>query len=198
MEGKLPLGSRDHAKQAAVAVEIIEGHLMAGEPKEALQSLKGWYKVATNHAPKASKMSLAAQTAERVALYGRVTSKGDPISIHVYKADIPDNIPSDAKLQNCVRAFQNGRAAGATGLQAEHIKEWLTNAVRKEEEEGDIGFEHKWRVFVKMMQAIWEHGSIPKQMRWEIIVLLPKGGSDYCGIGLLEPFWKVVENVMVA
>jgi hypothetical protein len=31
-----------------------------------------------------------------------------------------------------------------------------------------------------------------------IIVLLPKGGGDYCGIGLLDPIWKVVEKVMVA
>jgi hypothetical protein len=48
------------------------------------------------------------------------------------------------------------------------------------------------------MQAIWEHGSIPKQMRWEIIILLPKAGSDYHRIGLLEPFWKVVEKIIVA
>jgi hypothetical protein len=40
-------------------VEKIEGHLMAGEPKEAWQILKGRYKATTNHAPKGSKMSLA-------------------------------------------------------------------------------------------------------------------------------------------
>ncbi len=80
----------------------------------------------------------------------------------------------------------------------EHIKVWLLDVVRKEEEQSNIGLGHKWRVFVKMMQAIWEHGSVPEQMRWEIIVLLPKGGSDYRGIGLLEPFWKVVEKIMVA
>jgi hypothetical protein len=34
-------------------------------------------------------------------------------------------------------------------------------------------------------------------MTWEIIVLLPKGRGNYCGIGLLEPFWKVVEKIMV-
>jgi hypothetical protein len=34
-------------------------------------------------------------------------------------------------------------------------------------------------------------------MTWEIIVLLQKRGGDYCGIGLLEPFWKVVEKIMV-
>jgi hypothetical protein len=33
-------------------------------------------------------------------------------------------------------------------------------------------------------------------MTWEIIVLLPKGGGGYRGIGLLEPFWKVVEKIM--
>ena len=29
-----------------------------------------------------------------------------------------------------------------------------------------------------------------------VIVLLPKGGGDYRGIGLLEPLWKVVEVLM--
>jgi hypothetical protein len=47
------------------------------------------------------------------------------------------------------------------------------------------------------MQTIWECGCMPEQMTWEIIVLLPKEGVDYCGIGLLEPFWKVVEKIMV-
>ncbi len=99
-------------------------------------------------------MSLAPQTAKRVALYGRVALKGDPIPIHVDKADIPDNIPSDGKLRDCVRTLWNGRAAGATGLQAEHIKVWLADAVHKEEKEGDIGLRYKWWVLVKMMQAI--------------------------------------------
>ncbi len=30
-----------------------------------------------------------------------------------------------------------------------------------------------------------------------IVVLLPKGGGNFRGIGLLDPFWKVVEKVMV-
>jgi hypothetical protein len=61
-----------------------------------------------------------------------------------------------------------------------------------------VGLGEKWQVFVKLMQAIWEQGSIPEQMKWEIIVLLPKGGGDYRGIGLLEPFGKVIEKIMVA
>ena len=188
----------DHAKRVLLAAEKSKGRLAAGEPKEAWWTLKGWYKAATDHAPKARKMSLATQTAKRVTLYGRAASKGDPIPIHVNKADIPDDIPSDAELRAVMRELHNGRTTGVTGLQVEHIKVWLADIVHDEEEQSDVGLGHKWRVFVRLMQAIWEHGSVPKQMRWEIIVLLSKGGSDYCGIGLLEPFWKVVEKIMVA
>jgi hypothetical protein len=93
----------DRAQRAAAAAEKIEEHMVAGEPKEAWQSLKGWYKAATDRAPKASKMSLAAQTAKRVSLYGRVASKGDPIPIHINKANIPDNIPINGELWAIVR-----------------------------------------------------------------------------------------------
>ena len=49
-----------------------------------------------------------------------------------------------------------------------------------------------------MLQAIWITGTISTQMTWMIVVLLPKGGGDFRGIGLLNPIWKVVEKVMVA
>ena len=75
---------------------------------------------------------------------------------------------------------------------------WLSDVIREEEEESDVGLGDKWHIFVKLMQAIWEQGCVPEQMRWEIIVLLPKGNGDYRGIGLLDPFWKVVEKIMVA
>jgi hypothetical protein len=38
---------------------------------------------------------------------------------------------------------------------------------------------------------------MPEQMPWEIIILLPKGGGNFHGIGLLEPSWKAVEKIMV-
>jgi hypothetical protein len=44
--------------------------------------------------------------------------------------------------------------------------------------------------------VIWTQGKIPQQLTWVIVVLLPKGGGDYCDIGLLEPLWKVVERIM--
>jgi hypothetical protein len=37
---------------------------------------------------------------------------------------------------------------------------------------------------------------IPRQLLWSIVVLIPKGGGDYHGIGLLEPIWKCIERVI--
>ncbi len=178
--------------------EAIDKHLAGRETKEAWRCLKEWHKTASKSAPAASPMLLATQTAECVALYGRVPSSGEPLPIHVDKADIPDGPPSNWELRSVVRGLQNERATGPSGLQTEHIKVWLRNAVHKEEENNDVGLGDKWRTFVRLMQAIWEHGSMPEQMRWEIIVLLPKGNGEYRGIGLLDPFWMVVEKTMVA
>jgi hypothetical protein len=87
-----------------------------------------------------------------------------------------------------VRELRTGQAAGVMGLQAKHIKVWLRDMVQEEKEQSIAGWGYKWHIFVKLMQTIWECGCMPEQMTWEIIVLLPKGGGDYCGIGLLEPF----------
>ena len=89
-------------------------------------------------------------------------------------------------------------------MKAKHIKVWLDEIQRKEKaamenhgREADPGAGHKWRIFVELIQAIWNRGEIPEQMSWMIVVLLPKGGGNFRGIGLLDPFWKVVEKVMV-
>ena len=52
------------------------------------------------------------------------------------------------------------------------------------------------RALVALVQAVWLTGRIPQQLMWVIIVLIPKGGGDYRGIGLLEPMWKILEAIM--
>ena len=49
---------------------------------------------------------------------------------------------------------------------------------------------------VQLVRVIWDTGTVPRQMMWVIVVLLPKGGGDFRGIGLLRPFWKVMEIIM--
>jgi hypothetical protein len=68
----------------------------------------------------------------------------------------------------------------------------------EEAEDGVEGIGDRWWAFVTLLQAVWESGTIPTQITWMIIVLLPKGRGNDCGIGLLDPIWKVVEKVMVA
>jgi hypothetical protein len=94
--------------------------------------------------------------------------------------------------------LHNGRAAGATGMKAEHSKEWLVDIKRRETENGVEGIGDRWRSFVALLQVVWQNGSVPTQMTWMIIVLIPKGRGNYPGIGLLHPIWKVVEKEMVA
>jgi hypothetical protein len=43
------------------------------------------------------------------------------------------------------------------------------------------------------MQAIWEQGSVSEQMRWEVIVLLPKGSSDII-VGLVS--WNLFGRLL--
>jgi hypothetical protein len=118
---------------------------------------------------------------------------------------ISDDMPTDSELRTMVRGLKNGQAAGATKMTAEHIKGWpdkiqLNEKAAREttgREGADLGAGCKWRIFIELIQTIWERGEIPEQMSWMVIVLLPKGGGDFQGIGLLNPFWKVVEKIMV-
>ena len=102
---------RDRQQRAADVAENIDGLLAGGETKEAWRCLKGWYKAASDAAPAASHLSLAAQTAERGNLYQKVPPPGAPIPIHVDKADFPDGPPSDGELRNVVWGLRNRRAA---------------------------------------------------------------------------------------
>ncbi len=60
----------------------------------------------------------------------------------------------------------------------------------------NVGTGDEWNVLVRLVQAVWDKGKIPTQLGWVVTVLIPKGGRDYRGIGLLEPIWKVIERVM--
>ncbi len=84
-------------------------------------------------------------------------------------------------------------------MRAEHVKERLRN-IRCEEDPkwlgGSPGDGDHWRLFTQLVQAAWTHGEIPCQLLWIIVILIPKGGGDYHGIGLLEPIWKVIEWII--
>ncbi len=127
-----------------------------------------------------------------------VTPLGWEMRINVTPTAVHDKPPTDQEIRGVAGQLRSGRAAGAMGMKAEHLKEWLRGIKHEESENGLAGEGDCWSLFVRLMQAIWESGTIPTQMSWIIIVLLPKGGGDYCGIGLLDPMWKAMEKIMVA
>ena len=132
-------------------------------------------------------------------MYARRLSPGDPLPIHVDRIEINDDAPLDGEIRVAASELSNGRAAGASGMRAEHVKAWLRGIRQEEDPErlgGGPGDGDHWRLFVQLVQAAWNHGEIPRQLLWIIVVLIPKGGGDYRGIGLLEPIWKVIERII--
>ncbi len=129
---------------------------------------------------------------------------GAPLLFNFPYFEVPDGLPTYNKVRKVVRGLQNRQAAGATGMKAKHLKGWL-NAIQHKEKvardnPGGVGSSElrtKWRIFLGLIQTIWDRGEIPEQMSWMVIVLLPKGGGNFHGIGLLDPCWKVVEKIMV-
>jgi hypothetical protein len=192
-------------KQCATnATSTVKSHLSNGSMKEALRALKGWYRLAEDRPPPACPETMAKQTAKRVELYAKVPPMGAPLLFNFPYFKAPDGVPTDDKVCKVVRGLQNRQATGATGMKAKHLKAWLDAIQHKEnvarENHGGVGSSElgtKWQIFLGLIQTIWDRGEIPKQMSWMVIVLLPKGGGNFQGIGLLDPCWKVVKKIMV-
>ncbi len=65
-------------------------------------------------------------------------------------------------------------------MRAEHIKTWFRGVEMEEDLDTPTtkGAGDNWRLFVKLVQAVWRKGKIPKQLLWIVVILLPKGGGD--------------------
>lgn len=194
---------RDRERRAEKAAEDIEYWLnspeLPGNLKECWNIARGWYRSASDRAAKPCYLSMVEQTDERRELYEERASDGDHIPINVDAFDIRDGTPTDEELRRIVRErLKRGRAGGASQIRAEHILEWLDGVELEESDDyqGPDGPGDSWRLFVELIQVIWDTGRIPTQMLWVVIVLIPKGSGGYRGIGLLDPLWKVVECLL--
>jgi hypothetical protein len=155
----------------------VKGCLAAGEYIEAWCHLKGWYHTVEDQVPKPCPETLAKQTDKRIQLYTSAPPLGWAMQLNVDPSNVPDAAPTDSELRVIVGQIYNDRAASATGMKAEHLKEWFVD-MRCEEAEGGVeGIRDRWQSFLALLQAVWECRSIPTQMTWMIIVLLPKGGE---------------------
>ena len=138
------------------------------------------------------------QTKEQEELYREHEPPGERIPIKVERYKVEDEVPSDDQIREAVKeSLKNGRAERASKIHGEDIKGWLRGIEKKERDNnGQAEAGDPWRMCVQLVQTIWTTGEIPQQMLWEIFVLIPKGNGQFCGIGLLELIWKVVEILM--
>jgi hypothetical protein len=105
----------------------------------------------------------------------------------------------DGKIWLAAGKLSNGRAAGASRMRAKHVKEWLQGIKREENPAGQGGIPgngDNWHLFLRLIQAAWTNSIIPCQLLWIIVILIPNGGGNYHDIGLLEPIWKVIEQII--
>ncbi len=134
----------DHLLCATTTASNVKGCLAAGEYIEAWRHLKGWYRSAEDRSPKPCPETMAKQTQERIDLYAACTPMGLPLPIQVGSAPVNDAAPTDGELRMVVGQLWNGRAAGAMGMKAEHLKEWLANVTQEEREDGGVeGLGHR-------------------------------------------------------
>jgi hypothetical protein len=104
------MGDRQH--QIAGVAANIEMHLAVRETKEAWRCLKGWYKTASKTTPTASPMSLAAQTAERVALYRKAPLQGTPSLFTLTRPTFRMPLPATRSCSQLVGDFETGVPRG--------------------------------------------------------------------------------------
>ncbi len=71
--------------------------------------------------------------------------------INVTPIPVPDNTLTDPEIWEVVAKLQNGHAAGATGMKAEHLKEWLHGIRHEEAEDGLEGAGDHWRLFISLI-----------------------------------------------
>ena len=98
---------------------------------------------------------MESQTSKRVDLYARGVPPGSPLPINVTPIKIDNDTSSNSKLQGIVGKLTKGQAAGASGMRAEHIKEWLQGVQREGDLEGQgaEGAGDSWCLFIRLVQA---------------------------------------------
>jgi hypothetical protein len=192
----LPIGASLCKDWVACTVNVganIDTKLSGANVQEAFHHLKGWHKATMEMQSKSCFHTMDCQTLERVNIYAHRQSvpRGPPPHLGPTSQNQQRQSIND-EIWVAANKLSNGHAGGATGMCAEHLKVWLWGTLEKEDPEGQGKKRNgdNWHIFTLLVQAVWNHGSIPRQLLWIIVVLILKSGRDYHGIGLLEPIWK--------
>jgi hypothetical protein len=104
------------------------------------------------------------QTAEQVALYVRRDSPGEHLPVNIDLVPINKGTPTDAEVWEGAQKLTNRWAPGALGMSAKDVKHWLHGIRLEEDPKSGTGNENagdNGHLFLKLSQAVWDHGDIP-------------------------------------
>ena len=71
-------------------------------------------------------------------------------------------------------------------MREEYQKGWHKEAKREKDPE-----ERRWEPVDRLVKVMFRDGTIPEEISWKTMVLLPKGKGEYRGIGIVEVLWNV-------
>ena len=99
---------------------------------------------------------------------------------------------------DAVRKLSTNKAAGATGLKAEDLKDWLRKARPTDPElEPDPDAIELWEKVLEIVRLAFVEGVMPKTFAKDIFVLIPKSDAgEYRGIALLEILYNVISSIV--
>ena len=118
----------DRRSRAQAAAAAAQAHLEKNEIRKAFGSIKGWYRDAGPRPSKPSREDIEVTRAEYVELYTPREPTEGPIPLHIEPYLINDAAPTESEVMQAVRKLSNNKAAGASGITAENLKDWMDRA----------------------------------------------------------------------
>lgn len=182
---------QDRKRYVKEAGDDIEALLKCKDANGAWQRLKSWYRAATGRIPSPTYADLRSVEQQFTNLYAARQPPGDPIPTYVDPFPISDEIPDEEEIVAALKRLRNGKASGGSGLRAEDLKAW-----HKDFDPSKHDSDHPWVRLVRSIQTAFSQGQLPTAMSTAILIVLPKPDGGKRGLGLVEPMWKLISNII--
>ena len=151
---------RDRTARANAAAVEDQAHLEAGDIWKAFGSIKGWYREAGPQPIKPPREDIEVTRLEQAALHAPRETPHDPIPVHIEPFAVDDGPPTEEEVAEAVRKLKNRKAAGATGIKAEHLKSWLREARPEGDVEPAPSAITLWEKMLELVQLVFVEGEI--------------------------------------
>ena len=171
--------------------EEIEAIVSKNQLREAWSKIQRWFREAKGHRAPPTSERLDQTSTLREDIYSKHPPEGAPLPILVQPVIIADGPPEVGEIVAAVRKLRSGRVGGPSGMKAERLKSWLREATREKEPDTET-----WEKVISVTKLAFQEGYILESLMWKMMFLIPKGGREYRGIGLVDTIWKVCTSIM--